>query len=325
MRSFGCDAVLLDHDAAEVRKAEFRCALQPLLPVSSDASDVLSYARKTRLFLDAIAHLPRSSRFDLHVPVLTESFDLIVVGSDEVWNLHHPWYGGFTAFFGHGLASRKLISYAASFGNQDATDGLAVEWAARLERFDRISVRDENSRCMIRNALGFEPSLVLDPCLQFPPQIAPAENDEEPYVLVYGHSFPDWFARRIRGAARERGLRLLSIGYRNDWADEQRIAAGPEEFARLMAGAAAVATNFFHGCVFAFLNGRPLVCVPSAYRSNKIHDLTAALGAEQHLVDEDSSELQYSALLELQPEIAAKLADLRRDSSAFLTHVLECA
>jgi hypothetical protein len=90
-----------------------------------------------------------------------------------------------------------------------------------------------------------------------------------------------------------------------------------------MAGAAAVATNFFHGCVFALLNRRPLACVPSAYRSNKIHDLTSALGAERHLVDEDSSGLLYSGLLELQPEIAANLADLRTDSTAFLAHALE--
>lgn len=323
LQALGCNAVLLDHDADEMRKAEFKCALQPLLPVRSEGSDVSDYARKTRRFLDAINRLPRSARFDLNRPVLDDAYDLVVVGSDEVWNLHHPWYGGAAAFFGHGLAGQRLVSYAASFGNQDAADRLPDEWARRLELFERISVRDANSRRVIRDALGLEPSLVLDPCLQFPPRIYFARDDEEPYILVYGHSFPGWFSHRVRDATRQHRLHLLSIGYRNDWADEQRIAAGPEEFARLMAGASAVVTNFFHGCVFAFLNTRPLVCVPSAYRNNKIRDLTSALAAERHLIDEDSAESRYFELIERQPEIASKLADLRRDSAAFLARALE--
>ena len=44
---------------------------------------------------------------------------------------------------------------------------------------------------------------------------------------------------------------LVSLGYDNDWADEQRIAEGPEAFARAMGAARAVVTNFFHGCVFS--------------------------------------------------------------------------
>jgi len=51
-------------------------------------------------------------------------------------------------------------------------------------------------------------------------------------------------------------VRLVSLGYANDFTDEQRIAAGPIEFARTMGGARAVITNFFHGCVFALINGK---------------------------------------------------------------------
>ena len=53
-----------------------------------------------------------------------ESYDLVVVGSDEVWNLHHPWYGGCSLFYGDGINARRLVSYAASFGNYSAWNGL---------------------------------------------------------------------------------------------------------------------------------------------------------------------------------------------------------
>ena len=41
-----------------------------------------------------------------------------------------------------------------------------------------------------------------------------------------------------------------------------------------MAAAESVATNFFHGCIFALLNNKPFACVGSAYRSNKLRGLT---------------------------------------------------
>ena len=39
-----------------------------------------------------------------------------MVGSDEVWNFRHPWYGGASIFFGDYCNADRLISYAASFG-----------------------------------------------------------------------------------------------------------------------------------------------------------------------------------------------------------------
>src|SRR3546814_3243341 len=68
------------------------------------------------------------------------------------------------AFYGTGVRG-TLISYAASFGNQNASDGLSDHWASQIGNFASISVRDENSRRMIRTALGHDPDVVLDTCL----------------------------------------------------------------------------------------------------------------------------------------------------------------
>jgi Polysaccharide pyruvyl transferase len=321
----GHDAVLLDHDSPQVNRAEWRCALQPLLPARVPRSDYRLYAGKARRFFEAFERLPRSRRFPLDRPDVLEGHDLIVVGSDEVWNQHHPWYRGYSLFYGAGLNARRLVSYAASFGNHDASDGLDDGSAANLRAFAAISVRDDNSRRLVRDALGAEPELVLDPCLQFPPTVEPNGEAAEPaYVAVYGHSFPAWFGLAVRDWATSRGLRLLSIGYRNDWADEQRIAAGPEEFARLIAQAAAVATNFFHGCVFALLNRKPFACVSSDYRSNKVRDLMRSVGTEARLVTEAAGPSIYAELLDppLDPAIADRLAVLRRQSDRYLDHAL---
>lgn len=328
IRGRGYDALLLDHESVGVARAERRCAFQPLLPQKASRSDRRLYGAKTRRFLKAFDQLPRSARFSLDDPAQMERFDLVVVGSDEVWNLSHPWYGGQPIFYGVGLNASRVVSYAASFGNQDASAGLDYPWRERLRSFASISVRDENSRRMIREGLGEEPELVLDPVLQFPPSrsIAATTSDpfsDQPYIAVYGHGFPSWFKEEVRRSASARRYRLISIGYRNDWADEQRITAGPEEFARLIAGSVAVATNFFHGCVFALLNSKPFVCASSPYRSNKVRDLTRAVSAEERLVDEDTkSALGGLLIAPLETAVGGRIDELRRRSTVYLNRVL---
>jgi hypothetical protein len=325
LRQLGTDAVLLDHRSSKVNRAEWKCALQPTLPRRTPRIDHSVYAAKARKFFEAFEALPLSAPFALENPAGMEAVDLVVVGSDEVWNLRHPWYAGYPLFFGEGLNAGRLVSYAASFGSHDAADGLEEPWADRLRRFTAIGVRDQNSQRMIQTALGFDPPLVLDPCLQFDavcrrPPTAAGSGD----VLVYGHSFPAWFVAAIRTWAAGRGARLVSLGYRNDWADEQWIAAGPEDFAQAMADAAGVVTNFFHGCVFALVNAKPFVCVRSDYRSNKINALAAAVGAEGRLVAEGAPQSFYDAALDepLDEAIGSRIEALRRRSGAYLDHAL---
>ena len=324
LRGLGHQAVLLDHHAPEIWRAEQRCAFQPLLPTRTRRADLPLYGAKARRFEEAFEALPQSRRFDLHRPEDAGDYDMVLVGSDEVWNFRHPWYGFKPIFFGERLRAGRLASYAASFGNHDAHEGIDPDWSAKLDRFDAVSVRDENSRALVRDGIGRDPDLVLDPCLQFPPVRPERDAEEQPYLAVYGHGLPDWFAAAVRRWADAEGKRVLSIGYRNDWADEQRIEAGPDGFAALMSGADAVATNFFHGCVFAMQFERPFVCAPSAYRRNKVHDLTRLLGAERHMVTARTPPDMYGQLLgaPIDAAVGGRIAALRVQSTAYLDKVL---
>jgi hypothetical protein len=324
LRARGHDAELLDHDCECIRRAEVRCALQPKLPERTPPHELKTYAEKTRRFIEAIARLPLSRRFSLHEPEAAREYDAIVVGSDEVWNFRHPWYGSKPIFFGEGLKAGRLVSYAASFGNHSAWHGIHPAWARKLRRFSALSVRDENSWHLVRGGTKREPELVLDPCLLFPGSAKVPARKSVDYAVVYGHGFPPWLRRLARRWSSRSGVRLVSIGYSNDFADEQHVAVGPMEFARLMSGASAVITNFFHGCVFALLNGKPWATVPSDYRSIKIPDLTAMLGAEHRLVDERADDTDMADLLEtpVQPSVESRVDELRARSNAYLDAAL---
>jgi hypothetical protein len=308
-----------------VERAEWKCALSPQLPKRTPRSDFAAYASKIRKFHQRFAELPLSLAVPLDAPSRMESFDLVVVGSDEVWNLRHPWYAGCSVFFGDGLNTERVVSYAASFGNYDAAEQLDGHWAAKLSRFDAIAVRDDNSRRLVREAVGVDPAVVLDPCLQFDDICRgtpdPARGD---HVLVYGHTFPEWFSRSVRSWADRRSVRLVSLGYRNDWAHLQQLDAGPDAFAQAMADARAVITNFFHGCVFALVNDKPFVATPSAYRANKLSALARSVGAERRIVSEATTPAQYDELLAeaIGSDVRDRIARLRSRSNAYLDHAL---
>jgi hypothetical protein len=145
-----------------------------------------------------------------------------------------------------------------------------------------------------------------------------------PFAAVYGHNFSASFAREIRRWASERKLPLVSISYRNDWADVQWLEAGPDDFAQAMARSTAIATNFFHGCVFALRSERPFACETSPYRGNKLHGLVAKVGAERHLLPPDAASEDVDGCLDdaLDPAITRRIDVLREHSARYLDAAL---
>jgi hypothetical protein len=148
----GYNTGIIDHDSRAVNLAEWKCGFRPVLPTPVPKSDYPLYRAKMEAFFDAFCTLPLSRRFDLQHPEEMESYDLVVVGSDEVWNLMHPWYGRCALFYGEGVRAQRLVSYAASFGNYDATWGLEPQWADSCATSNRslcvTRIRDTSFRVL---------------------------------------------------------------------------------------------------------------------------------------------------------------------------------
>lgn len=326
LQARGHNASLLNHQSARVNIAEWKCAFKPVLPMEVPRSDLPLYRQKIENFLSCFKTLPLSAPFDLDSPSQMEDYDIVVVGSDEVWNLFHPWYGKYPVFYGENIKAKRIVSYAASFGNYPAMWGLDQNWSEKLQNFEMISVRDENSWYLVKNATALEPEVVLDPCLQFSikPEKRNLDQFDYPYLAVYGHNFSDHFTEQVKLYAKKNNLKLVSIGYRNDWADEQWLTADPHDFAHFISAAEAVATNFFHGCVFSLRNHKPFVCETSDYRSNKVRGLLTQVGGEKHMVNEETPYRVFDMLLTeaIDHSIYKIIKALRQSSNAFLDQAL---
>lgn len=117
--------------------------------------------------------------------------DGVIVGSDEVFALHT---GPTPVFFGHGLPTDSVISYAGCFGPTTANEVRRLHCeplvASGLKAMKAITVRDQNSADAVRDLTGIDAPLVVDPVLlygyktEIGSMVAPTHKD---YLLVYAY------------------------------------------------------------------------------------------------------------------------------------------
>jgi len=274
-------------------------------------------------------HTRLSSRTYCSVDALYEAdhpYDVFMVGSDQVWNPRtnvslEPYFLTFAP------RGKKTISYASSFGVSSIprhAEPLYVEW---LKRIQYLSVREEQGVRIIRQLTGRTAEHVLDPTLLLAAdewrQISVAPKIEAPYVLLYDVVRSPYAVDLAKHIAALRGWSIVRIsgGARTTRAGVIDVPdAGPAEFIGLLAQAAFVVTNSFHGTAFSVTFRKPFFTVVPQGKSNtsRLHSFLKSVSLDDRLVPEgtqfpagDSLALDFS-------EAQARLECLRAKSIAFL-------
>ncbi|GAA5169786.1 polysaccharide pyruvyl transferase family protein [Viridibacterium curvum] len=269
-------------------------------------------------------------------PVHDTRCDLLVIGSDEVFNYtQNQSFGYVPELFGHNVAARKVMSYAASAGYasvEDVTDdGMQDEIGSGLAKFFRIAVRDENTFKLVERYAQRTPALVLDPTLIYdfegevpPPVLRPG------YLLVYAYegrfSDPAQVAT-VKAMARREGLRLVSIGAFQPWCDEN-LALSPFEVLAAFRDARYVVTDTFHGSIFAIKFRKQFVSMLRRQsnlgsNSNKLEFLLRQLGLAAR-IGENAEDIERLLAVSVDYEAVARaMAPLRAASEAYLREALQ--
>lgn len=226
--------------------------------------------------------------------VLKLEFDVVVVGSDCVWN-YKP-FGYDDLYFG-GIKAGRIISYAPSFGWVNAEEKILEPVKAGLSRFDAISVRDENTRKIVHSLLGIDPPMVLDPTLiyDFSPDEAPSKRVEnsKPYLLVYAYAVTDETIKTVKAYAKANGLKTIATGYRQDWCDANLMGVGPLEWLAFFRNAHTVLTSTFHGAVFSLKYGRRFFYVINNKARNRVQTLFNTCGLADRLENADNHSVLF--------------------------------
>ena len=207
-------------------------------------------------------------------PNYTPSIDLLVIGSDEVFNClqGNPNIGYSVDLFGNNQSNAKVIaSYAASFGNCNVeklkANNLDKEVASSLKNnFKCISVRDENSYNTVYELSGIKPIINVDPVFlsSFDEELKnnQIKNYDFDYIAIYAYTgrIKKDEVKKIKQFAKNNHLKIVIVGYPQYFGDKY-FTGNPFQILNVMKGAKFVITDTFHGSVFSIKYNIPFATI----------------------------------------------------------------
>lgn len=201
---------------------------------------------------------------------LNDRYDFFVVGSDQVWNYHFA-SKNFDNYFLKFAEQKKKISLSGSFGVND----IPYEWRSiyidGLSSFSHISVREEAGQAIIKDLIGKDVPVLLDPVMMLSKEewlkVAkkPRVDTSKPYILKYylGNKMGD----EIDAWAKSNGYEVYEL---LDDKIPELYSAGPGEFISLIRNASLVCSDSFHCIAFSILFSKPFIVFSRQGKGNNM-------------------------------------------------------
>lgn len=217
------------------------------------------------------------------------NFDVLVVGSDQVWN---PKVSGeldnaFLLDFGN---PQKRISIASSFGSYSLNEGEKKVMKEALKRFDAISVREqfaaEQIQCIgIKNVKVISDPTILVPVSEWNSLLE--ETTYKNYILTYFvsasyYEFSD-IVSEIKGDSEDRIFNIQSSDFHWKGVDKTLVGVTPEEFLGLIKSADLIITDSFHGTVFSILFHKKFVHILNENNPIRTKELLDTLNLNHYI------------------------------------------
>lgn len=276
--------------------------------------------RKMRALAGEISHLAEA-----RLKTEYASSDLLLFGSDEIWNVSRPEFANFPHFWGEGITGGKRAAYAVSAnGALDGKVPLPAGFEEAVRSFDMLSARDESTKTALELISGHEVELVCDPTLLLDSSFYRSVQDNQEiigdYILVYSYGLriPKASIEAIRSYAHAQGLTLVSAGFWLEWCDIC-LPVSAFGFLGLMDSARAVVTDTFHGTVFSTIYRKRFLSFSGG--AEKVRDYLAFGGFS----DRDGSKVDSVAALGTEPDFGAferAITDLTDVSYGYLENCM---
>ncbi len=250
--------------------------------------------------------------------------DIYIVGSDQIWNCEMTL--GDLHYFLDFVDSENKYSYAASFGKTYLDDQYHEDCRALLEKFKRISIREESGNAVLNELIGRECDVVCDPTFLLTAdewrQIAVAPKEKNKYVLIFTFVENQALISEAKMLADKLGCQLVNIAYSENLEGAKNISGlGPDKWLGYIENAEAVFTDSFHGFALSLnLGKRVYVNISDKSKSSRIIDAAKRYGASDSIFEGKIKTIEYDMELVLQ-----NINDDREKGKKFLEDIIKCS
>ena len=251
--------------------------------------------KKVKLHLFERQKLTRKKKFDdfinnkmnLTIPCKTLAelrnanfdFDLMIAGSDQIWNRKHTKGLKPAYFLDFGKKDAKRISYAASIGEDFISEDDELVFQRYLKNLDMISVREHKAIELIQHLTPKKIEEVVDPS-----QLLEKEDYEKiiehpkikgDYILVHKMGNPEEIIKVAKRVSEELNLPIVHNMDKGTFKNELVLSKymSPGEFLGCIADAKFVITSSFHATSFSLIYGKPFITMPFVGRASRMINL----------------------------------------------------
>lgn len=223
-----------------------------------------------------------------------EPMDLVILGSDEIWNVQTPVFRN-PIFYGEGMF--PVMAYAVSIGAASLEDMRCIP-EAKFRHISPILARDVHTAEFLKS-LQLEAPVVCDPTFLvdkslFQRMYSSPLLDVQPFLLVYSYGLEKEIVEELRAFAKAKKLKIYSVCFSFAWCDGF-FDCNALDFCAVMEKASYVFTSTYHGTIFSILNHKQFVSLP---QSRKTSDLLTALGLSNRLMETEITESLLDSKLE---------------------------
>lgn len=271
-----------------------------------------------------------SFKIDDRKELATLGLDLLVLGSDVIWDYSYKLFENDYELFGVGVDAKRVISYATSVCNVKMNTFRPPIIIDAIRHMNAISVRDSISENVISDIAGYKVQKVLDPTLMHDFKndkniIFPQVNYN--YIVVYGNGFKEDTIIELQKYAKEHEYKLVNLvftGNKYKWCDINfdRAELKPYEWLGYFFKASAIVTSTYHGLLFSIICEKPVAFFASEMILNKANDLICSLELEDVLMSNKSLNEKISWDWNYL-DIGNRLRKLRQESYEYLYNSIE--
>ena len=265
----------------------------------------------SRIFLRAHCNISESIPWDKQ-RALNDLCDGFMVGSDQVWTSFAIRHMRDMFFLGFVDEEKKKVAYAPSFGNADffqPTPEQEQMVKRCLNRFDRISVREDSGREIVRNRFGIRADQTLDPVFlisqdEYRKISAESQRDVEgKYILAYILDPTPDKEEFIRKTAQKLSIDVKIVldgragtfpknraKFQHYSDDVIQKDVDLPDWTKLFQNAAYVVTDSHHGVAMAVIYNKNFLCYPNYSRGySRFVSLMSLLGLMDRMVPNTNS------------------------------------
>ena len=189
-------------------------------------------------------------------------YSTVVAGSDQIWNITIE--DGDDAYFLPWVKKARRVAYSPSFGSKkiaEHTDNIN-KYIDYLNKFDAISIREQNGNKWIKEMIGQDVPVLLDPTMLLNKEdydkIKDNNNVKDKYIFFYAPSFDTEICRFVKKVADKYNLKVITWSTKSYFVKlirrfgfELPDYEDPSVYLNLIANAELVFTTSYHGTIFS--------------------------------------------------------------------------